>query len=57
MRNGVPWLRQPHFRSEGVQKTVDRYKPDLLGYLLQCFEALREQNGVCCINGRHGDRG
>src|SRR5262245_55078403 len=25
MSNGVPWLRPPNFRSEGVQKTVDRY--------------------------------
>src|SRR6516162_5462756 len=26
MSNGVPWLRPPNFRSEGVQKTVDRYR-------------------------------
>jgi putative ABC transport system substrate-binding protein len=25
MSNSVPWLMQPNFRSEGVQKTVDRY--------------------------------
>jgi hypothetical protein len=25
MSNGVPWLRPPNFRPEGVQKTVDRY--------------------------------
>jgi hypothetical protein len=37
MRNGVPWLRQPHFRSEGVQKTVDRYNADLRERL-QAFE-------------------
>jgi hypothetical protein len=41
MRNGVPWLRQPNFRSEGVQKTVDRYNFPLKGKVLR-YEKLTE---------------
>jgi hypothetical protein len=45
MSNSVPWLMQPNFRSEGVQKTVDRYKDAVkalmvgMHLLLHCFEA------------------
>jgi hypothetical protein len=27
MSNGVPWLRPHHCRPEGIQKTVDRFRP------------------------------
>jgi Protein of unknown function (DUF4238) len=30
MSHSVPWLMQPHFRSEGVQKTVDRYTAQIV---------------------------
>jgi len=33
MSNGVSWLMQPNFRSEGVQKTVDRYRGELGGFM------------------------
>jgi hypothetical protein len=34
MSNGVPWLMQPNFRLDGVQKTVDRYNVRLADYAM-----------------------
>ena len=51
-----------HFRLCAESKPPSRLnirsgegRPDLFGYLFQRFEALREQDHIRLIDGRHGD--
>ncbi len=39
-----------------IEIGASEVQPDLFGHLLQRFQALREQDHVGLIDGRHGDR-
>src|SRR5712691_6081230 len=39
-----------------IEISTSEVQPDLFGHILQRFQALREQDHVRLVDGRHGDR-